>query len=338
MLTFASLSIPSAFAQANGASQGATAGQQGAQAPIPPAPIPPDMNDASPPIPVTREIVQRLVDDKRARVMTPKQIDSLRDTVDAARQAGVSPYPKGMIAEPRSRPVTWRPEVSMKPQVIEMWQGTLSTIVFTDMNGNAWNIKSASFSCDLFDDGRTCGSDSGSGGAGVNLQGASQGKAASGPSDPTNMISLQANQPYSYGNVVIRLDGLPTPVIFVLRTGKSTVTDMEVDVRVEGRNPAAPPSAISMQGLPEFDPHVGEFLNGIPPQGAVAMKVSGDMAEAWTFNGALYVRSRLSLLSPAFTDHGGSAEGVQVYKYPGFVPQILASVNGVPTWLNVTGN
>ncbi|MBR8427261.1 DotH/IcmK family type IV secretion protein [Burkholderia cenocepacia] len=290
-----------------------------------PAVIAPNMDDATPPIPVTKEVIQRLVDDRNARVLTPKQIDSVRRTVDAARRAGVSPYPGGMIAEPRSRQIPWRPDVVKRPETIEMWQGTLSTFVFTDMSGNAWNIKSVSFDCSLFDDGRSCG-------GGTNAQG------KSGAADATNMVSLQANSPYSYGNVVIRLDGLPTPIIFVLRTGKSTKTDMAIDVRVEARNPSAPPQLISSVSLPAFDDGMDGFLSGVPPQGASPMKVAGGQAEAWMLNGSLYVRTRLSLLSPAFTDRVGSAEGISVYKYPRFVPSLLASVNGVPTSLLVSGN
>jgi intracellular multiplication protein IcmK len=294
--------------------------------------ITPDMDDATPPIPTTRKVVQRLVDDTAAKMLTPAEINTLQTTADAARQASVSPYPNGMIATPRSRQLVWRPEVSHAPETIEMWQGTLSTVVFTDSNGNPWNIKSVSLDCNQFDDGRSCSN------AQPSLQSTVQGKQASGSSDTTNMMSVQANRPYSYGNVVVRLDGLPTPVIFVLRTGKSTTTDMELDVRVEGRNPSAPPQAMSLQGLPAYDEQMGDFLSGIPPQGATQLKIAGDMAEAWLLNGALYVRTRLSLLSPAFTDHVGSAEGIAVYKYPHFVPSLLASVNGVPTSLLVSGN
>lgn len=286
----------------------------------------PNMDDVRAPIPITKEIVQRLVDDKRARVLTPKQIESVRDSADAARQAAVSPYPRGMIAEPRSRSIIFRPEVGRTPEVVEMWQGTLSTLVFTDMNGNPWNIKSISLDCSIFDDGRVC------------AQGDPGQATKGGAGDPTNMVSLRAITPYSYGNTVVRLDGLPTPVIFVLRTGKAKFTDMEVSVRVEGRNPSAPPQIVSMQGLPGFDERMGDFLNGLPPDGAARMKVAGAAAEAWLFNGAMYVRTRLSLLSPAFTDRVGSAEGVVVYKYPRFVPTLLATINGAPTTLIVSGN
>ncbi|WP_199031656.1 DotH/IcmK family type IV secretion protein [Ralstonia sp. ASV6] len=287
----------------------------------------PNMDDVRPPVAITKDIVERLVEDRRARTLTPKQIEGVRESVDAARQAAVSPYPRGMIAEPRSRRIVFRPEVPQagrKPEVIEMWQGTLSTMVFTDMNGNPWNVKAVSFDCSIFDDGRSCeGGDMGGKG---------------GTADPTNMVSLRAVTPYSYGNIVVRLDGLATPVIFVLRTGKSKVTDMELSVQVEGRNPSAPPVAVSMQGLPGFDERMGDFLSGLPPEGATRMKVAGASAEAWMFNGAMYVRTRLSLLSPAFTDRVGSAEGIVVYKYPRFVPALLATINGAPTTLIVSGN
>ncbi|ODP35057.1 hypothetical protein A9762_11890 [Pandoraea sp. ISTKB] len=205
-----------------------------------------------------------------------------------------------------------------------MWQGMLSTIIFADTHGNAWNVKSVSLDCNLFDDGRSCGGGTGGG--------------TSGAAEATNIVTLQAKDPFASGNVVIRLEGLPTPVIFVLKTGIGNAIDMATDLRVEGRNPSAPPQLIAMQSLPAFDNSMGDFLSGIPPKGSIAVKIAGGAAEGWTLNGALYVRTRLPILSPAFTDRVGSAEGVAVYKYPHFVPSLLASVNGTPTSLLITGN
>lgn len=322
--TILGLTSATIFAQqAQPPQSGAQAPAQ-AKAPVPPPVIPPDMDDAAPPIPITKEIVDRLVQDKRARILTPGQIESVKGTVAASRKAASSPYPANMVAEPRSRPIVWRPDVAKKPETIQMWQGMLSTIIFADTHGNAWNVKSVSLDCNLFDDGRSCNGGNGGGTAGA--------------ADATNIVTLQAKDPYASGNVVIRLDGLPTPVIFVLKTGVGNAIDMATDVRVEGRNPSAPPQLIAMQSLPAFDNSMGDFLSGIPPKGSIAVKIAGGAAEGWTLNGALYVRTRLPILSPAFTDRVGSAEGIAVYKYPHFVPSLLASVNGTPTSLLITGN
>jgi intracellular multiplication protein IcmK len=307
------------------------------------------LDDVSPPIPVTRQVVQRLVGNSNAQVLDPQEIESVRTTTSRARRAAVSPYPGNVTPIPVHRSVIYVPDTRTDPETIRLWQGTVTAIVFTDMAGNAWNLESVAINCLMFDDGRSCSS--GQGGQGmqslpaVAVQGvataAGQPEAqASGPSAPTNVLNLQSLQQYAYGNVVVRLQGMSSPIVMVLKTGLdgSNRNDMQVDYRVQGRNPSARPEMMTLQTLPGFDPHMSDFLYGVPPTGAKQMKVSGGVAQAWLFDDALYVRTNVAILSPAFTDHVGSAEGIEVYKYSYAVPTLLASINGSPVTFVVTGN
>ncbi len=316
------------------------------------------LDDVTPPIPVTRSVVKRLIDDNNAQIVDPAEIESVRRTTSAARRAAVSPYPGNVLPTPVHRTIEYEPDTRKSPETIRLWLGTASAIVFTDMNGNPWNIQSVVFNCQLFNDGRSCNGQSGAAadggmgsvpGVGAMAQAAqgvvqtTQGASASGvygAAAPTNVLSIQPLTQYSYGNVIVTLQGMSSPIVLVLKTGMDAKNedDMQVDYHVRGRSPSARPELITLQTLPGFDSHMSDFLEGVPPTGARQMKVSGGLAEAWLFNDALYVRTRVSILSPAFTDHVGSAEGVEVYKYSSAVPTLLVSVNGNPTTLVVSGN
>lgn len=294
------------------------------------------LDDVSPPIPITRQVIGRIVKDRVARVLSTDEIEDVKTATSNARLANVSPYPKNKMPVAVHRTITFVPDTNKPPEKVRLWLGAVSAVVFTDMAGNAWNIESVSLNCNQFDDGRSCGNAQGA----SSQSGNSNGSAPTGPAAPTNMLTLQPLTQYAYGNAVIRLQGMASPVVIVLETGlaKNAETDMQLDVRVQGRNPGARPQMMMLQTLPGFDARMGDFLDGVPPTGAKQMKVSGGVAEAWLYNDQLYVRTRVSVLSPAFTDHVGSAEGVQVYKYGYAVPNLLASINGAPTTLIVTGN
>ncbi|WP_175856764.1 DotH/IcmK family type IV secretion protein [Burkholderia anthina] len=315
--------------------------QQGGPGPAAAGQLDDTIDDVSPPIPVTRDVVRRLVGNSNAQVMTPQEIDSVRTTTSAARRAAVSPYPGNVMPTPVHRSVVYVPDTRRAPETIRLWSGTVSAIVFTDMSGNAWNIESVALNCTMFDDGRSCQSNGGMQGMGqAAATGAGQQSAPTGPAAPTNVLNIQPLTQYGFGNAIVRLQGMSSPIVLVLKTAmdKKNENDMEVDFHVQGRNPSARPEMITLQTLPGFDAHMSDFLYGVPPSGAKSMKVSGGLAEAWLYNDALYVRTNVSILSPAFTDHVGSAEGIEVYKYSYAVPNLLASVNGTPTTLVISGN
>lgn len=279
-------------------------------------------NKNLPPIPVSREMVEAEVEQQRAYILTPEQIELLKKDATAARKANISPYPNGVIAKPVSRTMEIDPDIAQQPRLLRLSAGMISTIVFSDRNGNPWLIKSVSFDCSQFEDGASC---------------QSAGKAATGKAVPTNILKIQPITPVAYGNIVIELEDVTSPVNFMLAAGQSDETDITISARVAGRNPNAKPQAITLDRMPEHDNLLIDFLNGVAPSGAMRLAVAGGAAEAWQFQGALYIRTRLVILSPAFKDHAGSADGIHVYKYQSVFSQLLASSSGVTTTLQVSG-
>jgi intracellular multiplication protein IcmK len=278
------------------------------------------VSDLSPPIPIVKDIVDSVVNEQRAYILTPAQIDALKRSVSEARRANVSPYPSGQVAKPTNRAFDIEPgSRQQQPRMLRLWQGAITSVVFSDHSGNPWLIRSVSFDCSLFNDGGSCG----------NGQSSKQ---------ASNILKMWPMAQYAYGNVVVELEGLASPVVFMLSTGQSDENDVSVEVRVAGRNPNAKPQTISLEKMPEHDGAMGYFLDGLAPHGAVKLVVGGGDAEAWQLNGALYVRTRLSILSPAFMNRVGSPDGISVFKYYSVVPTLLASLNGKTLTLSVSGN
>lgn len=300
------------------AQQGPAPAQTAQVAPKRIAPI--RASDLSPPIPIVQGIIDSAVKEQAAYILTPEQVELLKTTSSDARKANLSQYPQGFIAKPVSRSFTIDADSMQQTRMVRTSAGSISSLVFTDLNGNPWLIKSVSFDCGSFTDGASCGTG-----------------ATAGVRSPTNIVKMQPMVPYAYGNIVIELEEMASPIIFMLSAGQGSEMDVRVDVRVAGKNPSAKPQAISLDQMPEHDTAMGYFLDGVAPSGAAKLKISGGQAEAWVLNGALYLRTRLSVLSPAFTNKVGSADGINVFKYFSVVPQLLASVNGKPTTLYVSG-
>lgn len=275
----------------------------------------------TPPIPIIKEVVDGVISEQRAIVLTPEQLESVKATTAKARTTEPFHYPDKFIAKPVVRSMYIEPDSTQQPRMLRLFLGTIMSVVFADLNGNPWLISSVSVDCSQFDDGRTCRRDG-------TMQQQQQ---------PTNIMKLQPMKPYAYGSVVIELEGLTSPITFMLSTGQSDENDIRIEARVAGRNPNAKAQPIVLDRMPEHDPMLGYFLDGVPPQGSQRLKVGGGQAEAWLLNGAMYLRTRLSILSPAFKDHAGSADGTHVYKLHSVVPSILASASGKSMTLYISG-
>lgn len=289
---------------------------------IPASARPVTAQDVSPPIPIIKGVVDSVVKEQQAIVLTPEQMEEIKRTTARARETEPFQYPNKFIAKPVVRPIYIEPDATQQPRMLRLFMGTITSIVFSDLSGNPWFVKSVTLDCGQFDDGRTC---------------QRGGNAGSQQVQPSNIVKLQPLKPYAYGSIVIELEDLASPVTFMLSTGQSNENDIRIEARVAGRNPNAKPQPMVLDKMPEHDPVMGDFLDGVPPQGAQRLKVGGGIADGWILNGALYLRTRLSILSPAFTNHVGSADGMHVYKFFSVIPTILASASGKTMALFVSG-
>lgn len=260
------------------------------------------------PMPTTSEIVGQSIDDIDEAQLTDAQYQRLKQLFLRKERQKATPYPSPAKPITRTLPINLDPGVS--PPVLRLSQGQLTSIVFSDVTGQPWNIQQVVMNRKLFSDGRD-----------------EQGANASAAQEPTNVLTIDPLAPAAYGSVSIRLKGLPTPVIFVLAAGQQEV-DLRVDAKVPGHNPDAV-DAVNFTSMPTIDALLSAFLDGVPPKDARRLKVSGlANTEAWLYQENLYLRTNADAQYPAYMAAARSTSGKAVYRFASRHNSVTLLANG----------
>lgn len=280
--------------QQSGQPQQQVAGAPGAagQKPMPPqggSSVPPP--SALPPLPASAPAGPNF-DDALSTLLglTPDQIRDLRKAANA-RQRAASEYP---VTPPK--PVNTSVVASLAPgstpPVIRLFPGFATSIVVTDATGAAWPIENFAVGHkDLFDVKRL---DSGV------------------PGVSGSTLSIVPLGYYAQSNIVLHLKGSSTPVSISFVSGQKEV-DFRADVRVQGRGPNA---QLAAAGLPaSTNTQLLSLLEGVFPSDAKRLRSSSSDVEAWmTKSGRLFVRTGISLISPAWIGSIRSPDGTTAYE------------------------
>jgi intracellular multiplication protein IcmK len=239
--------------------------------------------------------------------LTPDQIRTLHHLFSGTQRA-VSEAP-GIPPRPTSSSKIVNLSPGATPPIIRLSAGFVSSLVFLDSSGSPWPVASY----DLGDP------------KSYNVQWDKK----------SNMLLIQAITEYKSGNLAVMLCGLNTPVMVTLLPGQRAV-DYRVDLRIPGMGPNATPPSMPELIPGASNPILLEVLNGIPPQGSRALKVAGRDCTVWLWNNKLYVRTRLTVLSPGWISTLSSADGMHAYEMQP-TPVILASENGKMVKLTIQG-
>ncbi len=256
-------------------------------------------------MPRPTEVVEDAIDDIEESQLTEKQIERLKRLQLRRDRMKASPYVDP--AKPITRTHIVNLDPGVPPPVLRVTKGQLTSVVFSDMNGQPWFIKDVSLNRDMFSDGREA--------------------AAGQQADLTNVLTLEPKMAASYGNVTVKLKGLSTPVIFILAAAQQEV-DMRVDSKVPGRNPDAP-DTVNYTSLPTIDASLTSFLDGVPPKEARRLHVSGlSNTEAWMHKDSLYVRTDAEAQYPAYYSSARSTSGKAVYRFDSRQNSVTLLSNG----------
>lgn len=239
--------------------------------------------------------------------LTPQQIVQLRQQIDESQRAAA--VPANIPPKPVSTTLMINLAPGTTPPAVRLAQGYVSSLVFVDSTGSPWPIAA-------FDIGNP---------KAVNIQW--DGK--------SNILLLQAVLPYSDGDIVIRLVGLPTPLTLELVAGQRVV-DFRVDIHVPGIGPNTKELPIGTALPASANQLLLSVLDGIAPPGSKALSVIGADAQAWTLGSRLYLRTRLTVLSPGWVGKMVSPDGMQAYELPK-TSSVLVSRYGEPAELRIEG-
>lgn len=256
--------------------------------------------------PANEEITEDVIENIEGLQPTPEQYERLKKLKLERGRQKATPYVTPPKAVTRTLFVNLDPGAS--PPMIRLTQNLPSSIVFSDMSGSPWSIINHTTTDEMFQ---------------------VSGKPEEGESadEHTNILTIATKKAIAYGNITVTLKGLSTPVIFLLSAGQKEV-DMRVDAKIPGRNPDVHHRALA-NGLPEIDDDLGYFLDGVPPQEAQRLKVTGlEDTQAWFYKDSLYVRAKADAQYPAYISAARSTSGMSVYRYAQRHSSITFTVGG----------
>lgn len=227
--------------------------------------------------------------------MSPEQIIVLRELYNRNKQASqqtalIPPKPTAS-----SKSVDLSPGAT--PPIIRMASGFITSLVFVDGTGQAWPVRA-------YDIGDSTS---------YTVQW-----------DKGSTLMIQPATEYKSGNLAVLLEGLATPIMVTLLPGQKAV-DYRVDLQVPMLGPNASPVKNSINI--SDNKTLIEVLDGIAPSHMASVKVRGGDAQVWSAGSKMYLRTRMTLLSPAWQSSMTSADGTHAYELPA-TPVVLASRDG----------
>lgn len=239
--------------------------------------------------------------------MKPEQIRELHQHHDREQQAiRSSPFAP---PQPVSSTLTIDLSPGATPPVIRLATGFVTSMVFLDTTGQPWPVTDYSLGNP----------------EGFNIKW----------DNKTNTLFIQSVQDHVTGNMAVRLANLDTPLMISIVTGQKDV-DYRVDLQVPGFGPNA--------SSPSFDSPMPQAasnallsaLDGVPPAGSIELKINSAYGRVWSYNGKLLFRTKLTLLSPAWSSSVSGADGTKVYELTQ-TPLLLVSHAGKPVKIELSG-
>lgn len=238
---------------------------------------------------------------KNALPLEPGEIQSVIKRYEDTTKAVETPF-GNVEPKPEVKIETISLEPSALPPTIHLAPGHVTSLTMLDATGQPWPVADVSWGGDF------------------EIQA---------PEDGGHIIRISPLGGYKVGNMSLRLQDLTTPVTFTLKTQPDTV-----DYRFDARLPIPGPNALAAVIDTNYAGKAGSgelmsILDGVAPPGSDTIGVTGvdGRTSAYKANGQIYVRTPLSMLSPAWTEQATSSDGMNVYLIPE-TPVLLLSDQG----------
>ncbi len=241
--------------------------------------------------------------DAAANGMFPLRTDEIKEIMrryDETRKAVETPHYELPTPEVKVETVSLDPGVT--PPVINTAVGHVTTLTVLDVTGAPWPIQDVTWAGDF---------------------------EVIEPEEGGHIIRITPMANFAYGNVSMRLLTLKTPITFTLRTGRESV-QYRFDARIPEYGPMAEAPLIDGgKQIVAGDKVLTQILDGVTPTDAEKLDVSGvdGRTTAILIGGTTYLRTPLTLLSPAWDSSVKSADGMHVYAMAE-TPVVLLSDGG----------
>jgi intracellular multiplication protein IcmK len=232
--------------------------------------------------------------------LAPNQIEELLQRYDQTQEAAKTPPYDNPKPEISVQNISLDPGVA--PPVIKTAIGNVTTLNILDATGAPWPVQDVTWAGDY---------------------------EIVEPEQGGHIIRITPMSHFARGNIVIRMLTLKTPLTLTLETGRDVV-QYRVDARIPEYGPfATTPIMQGGKSLVAGTPELTSILDGTAPGNAVKLDVSGvdGRTTAYSMGGTTYVRTPLTLLSPAWQSSVSSADGMNVYALTN-APVLLLSDGG----------
>ncbi|WP_254065686.1 DotH/IcmK family type IV secretion protein [Acidisoma sp. L85] len=257
---------------------------------------------------------------------TPEMIQELQQRYGAAQQAEEQGTQE--VASPVSRMVSVTFEPGQATSIIQTVRGYPTAISFFDATGQPWPIGwNTNSNAANVAGGTNCNSSQaasdGDGSPSVNAVGFY----VCVPVKGSNTIEITPMSLVPRGGLVVNLQDGPKPLSFLMIAGHDRY-DADMSVHVADRGPNAKVIVDTRPGAPVTGaPYLNAMLAGVAPADAVPLDVSGvspDEILAWRLGGEIYIRTRYTLMSPAWDASESGEGGTTIYAIPS-TPVVLLS-------------
>jgi intracellular multiplication protein IcmK len=265
---------------------------------------------------------------RNAIPLTPEMIQELERRYGAAQQA--EEQATQQVASPVSRMISVTFEPGQATSIIQTVRGYPTAISFFDATGQPWPIGwNTNSNAANVAGGTNCNtSQSASGGNGSPSVDA-VGFYVCVPVKGSNTIEITPMSLVPRGGLVVNLQNGPKPLSFLMIAGRDRY-DADMSVHVSDRGPNAKVMVDTRPGAPVTGaPYLNAMLAGVAPADAVPLDVSGvspDDVMAWRLGGETYIRTRFTLMSPAWDASESGEGGTTIYAIPS-TPVVLLSAD-----------
>ena len=245
--------------------------------------------------------------------MTPEMILDYRRRLDESQKAAATP-PSGRFPNAITDSVHLTLNPNQVPEVLLTGPGTVSVMAFYDRTGKAWPIASYVI-------GRPTG---------FQVYAMQEG---------SNQLAVTPLVPHGFSNIIVSLVGESRPLIFDVRTN-SLNTHYRRDFTVDGLGPnaerASPAPSAAEPRVRASNNIMMAFATGTDiPGNAQRLSTDNPAVRAWSFDGALYLQSRETVISPPASQILTAAGQIKAYRIrPTAVA--LISVNGVVSKVRIS--
>lgn len=233
--------------------------------------------------------------------LSPQEIRTTLEKFKESRQAAETPI---TVPTPKSRVETVSLDPGADPHIIRLSPGYVTTLSILDQTGMPWAIQDLNWAGKVEIDR---------------------------PAKGSHIVRLVPEAAHGSGNVSIRLVDLITPITFRFDIGIEEV-DYRFDARIPKQGPLAKTPLIEYGGLKTVagtDEHLSAILDGTASGEVKKLKIDGTdgRTTAWRVEDKMYLRTPLTMLSPAWNESATSADGTNVYTLAE-TPVVLLSDGG----------